>query len=192
MGKFMQSGPVFLEAKEHYQKQSYRNRCYIYGANGRQCLVIPVMGGSEGRLITEVKIDDRMPWQKIHLKSIESAYRTSAFYEFYSDDIQAMYSERTPFLFDWNHNLLTWLLSALNLDAGVELTATYEKIPAGKTDLRQGIHPKSRYVTPDPEFTPLPYQQVFIERYGFLPDLSIIDLLFNEGPRARDVLRVCT
>jgi len=192
MGKFLHGGTVLLEAQEHYQKQSYRNRCYIYGANGKQCLVIPVMGGSEGRQITEVEIDYRMNWQKIHLKSIESAYRTSAFYEFYSDDIQTMYSEKTPLLFDWNHNLMTWLLRALTLNATVGLTTTYEKNPAGITDLRQGIHPKPRYVIPDPHFSPLPYQQVFIERFGFLPDLSTIDLLFNEGPQAGDVLRGCT
>jgi hypothetical protein len=178
-----------LEACEHYQKQSFRNRCCIAAANGIQSLVIPVDGGSEGRPVTEVEIDYAMPWQKNHLRSIESAYRTSAFYEFYADDFQLFFQQKTRLLFEWNLNLLKWILQALDFPVSISLTEVYEKKPTNATDLRQGIHPKSRYNLTDPAFTPIPYQQVFIERSGFLANLSVIDLIFNEGPRAGAVLR---
>jgi len=189
MSKFIAAERVILEACEHYQKQSFRNRCCISSANGLQNLVIPVAGGSEGRPVTEVEIDYAMPWQKNHLRSIESAYRTSAFYEFYADDFQEFYMQKTKLLFTYNLDLLKWALQALDLPATISMTAFYEKTPASATDLRQGIHPKARYDLPDPHFTPLPYQQVFIERSGFLANLSVIDLIFNEGPRAGAVLR---
>jgi hypothetical protein len=189
MSKFAAGGAVMLEACEHYQKQSFRNRCCISAANGLQNLVIPVTGGSEGRPVTAVEIDYSMPWQKNHLRSIESAYNTSAFYEFYADDFQAFFQKKTKLLFAWNMDLLKWVLEALRLPVTFSLTEVYEKKPSLYTDFRQGIHPKVRYDLPDPTFTPLPYQQVFIERSGFLANLSVIDLIFNEGPRAEAVLR---
>lgn len=189
MSKFTAPGKVMLEACEHYQKQSYRNRCCISGANGIQSLVIPMTGGAERRPVTQVEIDYSMPWQKIHLRSIESAYRTSAFYEFYADDFQEFYLHKPRLLFDWNLDLLKWALQALRLPAEVSLTKVYEKTPSQAIDLRQGIHPKARYNLPDKNFSPLPYQQVFIERSGFLANLSVIDLIFNEGPRAGTALR---
>ena len=188
--KFILGAPVSIEQFENYQKQSYRNRCYIYGANGRQCLVIPVKKQHGLKTpIAEVEIDYRYGWQKIHLKSIESAYRLSAFYEYYADDFRRFYETEYRFLFTLNMDLLALLLRLVGIQNEHGITRSWENLPGNCTDYRQSIHPKARLAQPDNHFNPLPYQQVFQERYGFIPNLSIIDLLFNEGPLAVEILR---
>jgi hypothetical protein len=191
LSKFLTGDDVFIEKQEHYQKQSYRNRCYIYGANGRQCLVIPIKKLYGDKMpIAEVEIDYTTNWQKIHLKSIESAYRLSAFYEYYADDFSQFYSHKTRFLFDWNMDLLTFLMKTLHIPGTLLPTTTYEKNVENGADFRNSIHPKDRQNRPDTGFKPIPYQQVFSERCGFIPNLSAIDLLFNEGPVATDILKL--
>jgi len=188
--KFLMDTSVFIEKHENYQKQSYRNRCYIYGANGKQCLVIPVKKlHGDKTPITEVEIDYQENWQKIHLKSIESAYRLSAFYEYYADDFKGFYEKKTRLLYHWNMDLLLIVLQILGVQQLPAMTLAWEKKPDNSYDFRQSINPKSRLVKPDINFTPQPYQQVFQERYGFIPNLSIIDLLFNEGPEAATELK---
>jgi hypothetical protein len=190
MSKFLPDGPVFIESQENYQKQSYRNRCYIYGANGRQSLVIPVKKQyGEKTQVSAVEIDHSYSWRKIHLKSIESAYRLSAFYEYYADEFRNLYEKETRLLLHWNLELLKTLLHWLGIHKDIVLTETWENRPATCSDFRQHIHPKGRLAQPDEQFIPIPYQQVFQERYGYMPNLSIIDLLFNEGPQAVSVLR---
>ncbi|MBN1143812.1 MAG: WbqC family protein [Bacteroidales bacterium] len=192
LSKFLSGNNMLIEKHEHYQKQSYRNRCYIYGANGKQCLVIPVKKMHGDKMpIAEVEIDYVTNWQKIHLKSIESAYRLSAFYEYYADDFSRFYIRKTRFLFDWNMDLLTFLLKAFHITGTPSPTTTFEKNAERIADFRNSIHPKDRLNISDPGFNPLPYQQVFSERYGFISNLSAIDLLFNEGPMAREVLGKC-
>jgi hypothetical protein len=190
ISKFLYGAPVFIEKHENYQKQSYRNRCYIYGANGRQCLVIPVKNiHGEKMPVSEVEIDYRKNWQKIHLKSIESAYGLSAFYEYYTSDFKNLYGQNSRLLFDWNLALVKAILGLLDIHKEVLVTETWELHNGSHADFRQSIHPKTRLSQPDLNFNPLPYQQVFQERYGFISNLSIIDLLFNEGPLAADILR---
>jgi hypothetical protein len=189
MSKFT-SGDVFIEKHENFQKQSYRNRCYIYGANGIQCLVIPVKKlHGEKTPITDVEIDYTSNWNKIHLKSIQSAYQTSPFYEYYADEFNALYDKMPERLFDLNLVLCRYILKQAGLQTNIQFTETFEKIPADGIDFREGLQPKPRLHKPDTNFSPAPYQQVFQERFGFLPNLSIIDLLFNEGPNARQVLQ---
>lgn len=190
ISKFLLCNEVLIEKHENYQKQSYRNRCYIYGANGMQCLVIPVKKQhGEKTPIAEVEIDNKENWQKIHLKSIESAYRLSAFYEYYIDEFNGMYEMNTRLLFDWNMCLLSTMLKLLNIQQVPVVTQNWVQKPDHNVDLRQCVHPKARLSKPDPHFAALPYQQVFQDRYGFIPNLSIVDLLFNEGPQATAVLR---
>jgi hypothetical protein len=190
LSKFLSGEDVFIEKHEHYQKQSYRNRCCIYGANGRLCLVIPVKKIHGDKMpIAEVEIDYVTNWQKIHVKSIESAYRLSAFYEYYADDFNTFYNRKTRFLYEWNMDLLNFLLKAFHIPGTPLPTTTFEKNDHNGSDFRNSIHPKDKLNMPDPGFKPIPYQQVFQERYGFISNLSTIDLLFNEGPRAREVLR---
>lgn len=189
LSKFL-LGPVKIESQENYQKQSYRNRCCIYGANGKQNLVIPVKKlPKEKTPILGIEIDYGCNWQKIHLKSIESAYKLSAFYDYYADDIKACFEKKTPFLFQWNLDLLLILLQLLSIEHKPTFTETWEKEPAHSQDFRQHLHPKNKNAKPDAHFIEVPYQQVFQERYGFIGNLSIIDLLFNEGPLASDLLK---
>jgi hypothetical protein len=190
ISKFLLHKQVFLEKHENYQKQSYRNRCYIYGANGRQCLVIPVkkLKGEKTR-ITEVEIDNSKNWQQIHLKSIESAYRLSPFYEYYAEDFSNSFDRKAHYLFEFNLNLLQTILNQLEIKTPVSLTTIYEKKSFDCQDMRQCIHPKEQLTIPDINFQPITYQQVFQERCGFIPNLSIIDLLFNEGPLSLEVIK---
>jgi hypothetical protein len=190
VSKFTGGNPVFIEQYENYQKQSYRNRCCIYGANGILCLVIPVIKHhGEKTPVKTVAIDYGSPWQKIHLKSIESAYRLSPFYEYYADEIATLYCRKPALLFDWNLMLLNQVLEWLSIRTLPYTTSCYEKNTGVASDFRACIHPKARHVHPDPSFRPVPYPQVFQERHGFIPNLSIIDLLFNEGPKAGEVVR---
>jgi hypothetical protein len=189
ISKFITHVPVLIEKHENYQKQSYRNRCYIYGANGKQCLVIPVKKQGIKTPVSEVEIDNQYGWQKIHLKSIESAYRLSAFYEYYADDFRRFYEKECRFLYTLNMELLQLILSLMGIHNDPDTTKSWESIPVNCIDYRQSIHPKLRLALPDDDFNPQPYQQVFQERYGFIPNLSVIDLLFNEGPLAAEVLK---
>jgi len=190
ISKFLLYEKIVIEKFENYQKQSYRNRCYIYGANGRQCLVIPVKKVHDSPMpITGVEIDYTYSWQRIHLKSIESAYRLSPFYEYYADELIALYKIETPLLPDWNMMLLETVLTLLGIGLKPEESKSWEFLPAGCADFRKSIHPKERLMLPDRQFDPVSYPQVFRERYGFIPNLSIIDLLFNEGPESVSVLR---
>ena len=188
--KFLLGEPVLIEVHENYQKQSYRNRCYIYGANGKQCLVIPVKKHhGEKTPVNQVEIDYQKSWRKIHLKSIESAYRLSAFYEYYADDFAGLYDHEIPLLIEWNQKILEKVMQMLGIRQALLTTGKWEDKASGYLDYRQSIHPKDRLNKQDPSFTPQPYQQVFRERYGFIPNLSIVDLLFNEGPEGVSILR---
>lgn len=189
--KFLLYDEIWIEQWENYQKQSYRNRCYIYGANGKQSLVIPVVHEHNLKIpIRDVRIDYSTPWQKIHWKSIESAYRLSPYFDYFADILAPFYEKTAPikFLFDFDHELLSRILKLLEINNKPLLTSRYEKNPLGFSDYRQSIHPKKRLLQPDPLYTSIEYQQVFKEKYGFLANLSIIDLLFNEGGHAKDVI----
>jgi hypothetical protein len=155
-----------------------------------QCLVIPVKKKhGEKTPICDVEIDYASNWLKIHLKSIQSAYQTSPFYEYYADDFNALFDEMPLRLFELNLLLLRYVLKQTGIKNGIQFTRTFEKIPADCLDFRESLQPKPRLYKPDVSFSPVHYQQVFQERFGFLSNLSIIDLLFNEGPNALEVLK---
>lgn len=181
---------VVLERFEHYPKQTYRNRCVIYSANGPQTLSIPVSRGEELKIYTkDLRIDYAMNWQKIHFKAIESAYRCTPFYEYYIDDLILFFEKKYEFLFDYNLEIIHKLLSTINIDTKIELSDRYIKeTDLGYQDLRETIHPKKRMNTIDREFTPPIYRQVFEPKHGFIANLSILDLLFNAGTDTRALL----
>jgi hypothetical protein len=173
---------IYIEACENYQKQSYRNRCHFYAADGIQSLSFPILheGNTHKRPISEVRIDYSKPWVMQHKRAIVSAYRTSAYFEYYQDELFAILDSKPEKLIDLNTRLLEFFLEKTGIKAQVQMTESYGQ--EGCEDLREAIHPKR----PDTILQKLklgkPYFQVFAEKHGFIPNLSIMDLLFNEGP----------
>jgi len=190
--KFILYPKVYIEQHETYLKQSYRNRCYIYGTNGKMTLIIPVK--KINRINTKTKdilIDYDTNWQRIHWNSIVSAYRSSPFFEFYEDDLRNFYSDKEKTLLDFNQKILLLLLGFLDIDIKINLTESFHRKYWHEMDLRECINPKKRLAGKDSRFVPYRYNQVFIEKHSFIPNLSIIDLLFNEGPNTLEILRKC-
>ena len=221
-------GGYTMERFENYQKQSYRNRCHIYSANGAIPLIVPIIRTEKGQqhsdslngqyglqykqLITEVKIDYSKQWQKQHWRAIHSAYKSTPFFDYYQDDIYLFFSSiKEERLFDLNSKLVSVILNILGLPAELNYTHSYcEEHPI---DFRNLIHPKKRSplnlklsenenytlsgyssdkittcdcnnITPINNCSAKKYHQIFSHKYGFIENLSIIDLIFNEGPDA--------
>jgi hypothetical protein len=169
-----------IEAFENYEKQSWRNRFRILSSNGPIDLSIPIIKGrSLKQLIREVRIDYAQNWQKIHFRSVESAYRHSPFYEYMIDEIRFLWEIRPEYLFDYNMIALRALLKLMKSDVSVKLTGEYQK-PGyyGPLDYRYLIHPKAK--KQGTGYEPVPYHQVFSDRFGFIQGLSILDWLFND------------
>lgn len=176
---------VFFEKHDNFQKQTYRNRCYIYGANGKQLLTVPIQHSKSGgrQQTKDVKIDNSFSWQKIILKSLEASYRSSPYFEFYEDDIVQVFEKKHDFLLDLNLHSHDVVSDCLQLENGIMNTQEYEVKPEGLEDLRYLVDAKK-----EPSYPFKPYTQVFDNKYGFLANLSILDLLFNEGTTAIDYL----
>ena len=170
---------VFLEHCEFYEKQSYRNRCNIAGANGQLALTIPVEKSKGSRMLTrDVRISEHSDWQLQHWRSIESAYNSTPFFEYYKDDLIPFYERNWTFLWDFNTEIQTKMLELLDLQVDVQLTKEYKvDFDENVQDVRNTIHPKKE--TEVGSFKT--YYQVFEQRFGFIPNLSSIDLLFNMG-----------
>ena len=174
---------VYIEACENFQKQSYRNRCRFYAADGVQALSYPIVheGGTHKLPISEIRIDWSTPWLQQHERAIISAYRTSAYFEYYQDELFEIMESRPEKLFDFNMALIRFFIEKTGLAVDLRLTSEYSR-ETDMTDLREMIHPKR----PDTILKDLalekPYFQVFAQKHGFQSDLSIMDLLFNEGP----------
>ena len=180
---------IKLEQYERWQKMSYRNRCTIAGANGLIDLSIPIDGSrNTAALIRDVKIDNVLKWQTVHWRGITAAYNRSPWFEFYADELLQFYETRYTYLWDWNLDLMYWVLKQLKVEVKVDFTDHYEKQITDEdiADYRNKILPKNsiRYAGECPV-----YSQVFEHRLGFHPNLSIIDLLFCEGNNAAGLLR---
>lgn len=178
-----QSGRVLIEQNELYQKQSYRNRCRIFSAGGVEQLIIPVIkDGSHSRPIRDVRIDYSDNWLLRHKRAIDAAYNSSPFYLYYKDDFSGIFDSRPEFLFDFNMKFLELLLELIGLKADIKFTDKFEsEYPSG--DFRTRIQPKYKGETLVREYKKeKTYFQVFSNKLGFQPNLSVIDLLFNEGP----------
>ncbi|WP_047245841.1 WbqC family protein [Maribacter thermophilus] len=174
------------ETQDNFQKQTYRNRTYICTDRGRHMLSIPIIHGTteKGRqLYKDVKIDNSYSWQRQHWRTLETAYRTSPFFEFYEDEIRPLYEKKIEFLMDMNLESIALICEALQLKMPVAKTTGYELKPKEK-DFRFLINAKqSVNITADE------YTQVFGERHGFIPNTSILDALFNLGPNTVSYLK---
>ena len=186
---------VYIEACENFQKQSYRNRCYFYGADGVQSLQVPILheGGTHKQPISEIKIDWSKPWLLQHKRAIISAYRTSAYFEYYQDELFAILDSQPEKLFDLNLAIIRFFIEKIGLAIDLRTTENYTReslIPADDgtallcDDLRETIHPKRANTILEDLDLKKPYFQVFAQKHGFQSDLSIMDLLFNEGPES--------
>ena len=183
------SEQVTLEACENYQKGSLRNRCYLAGPNGVQRLSIPLETGKhQQKPVREVRIAYDEPWQRQHWRSICTAYGNAPFFEHYADELQPFFEKRFPFLFDFNLEILYFLLRKFGWSSPLSLSVQYmlpSQLPEG-IDFRPAFSGDASDVPP--WFQPVRYPQVFTERHGFLANLSALDLLFCCGKQTSDVL----
>ena len=175
----LQSEEIFIETKEHFIKQSCRNRCTIMGANGTQTLTIPKeRKSSDKTLISDISISNQDNWQKSHWQSIVSAYNSSPFFEYYKDELLPFYNTKHSTLFDFNLKLSKTILELMQVEKKINFTSKFQKEFNG-LDFRS-----SKFILKNQE----EYQQVFCEKYSFIPNLSILDVLFNLGPETTSYL----
>lgn len=187
---------IVFEQCDSYQKMSFRNRCQIVGAEGLINLSVPLVNGRDQKsLMKDVRISDLQPWQARHWKTIVSCYSRSPWFEFYRDDLEALYKKPFDFLIDWNLACFTWTLREMKIPAPVSMTQVYRKDydPAEWMDWRGRLLPRNKEGIGSASsggvaLVPISYRQVFEERVGFFPNLSILDLLFCEGKGAAALL----
>ena len=177
---------IILEIHDTYQKQSYRNRATILGANGKLDLVIPVKRPQGNNTETRnILIDYDMPWQQTHWKAIVSAYKSSPFFDIFEPELKPFFRKKEKYLLDWNLILLNALLEMTSTKITFTTSTDFIMSPSSdQNDFRDKIHPKKRMQAPDTSYKPAPYFQVFNDKFGYVPNLSFIDILFNEGPQA--------
>lgn len=183
---FGYAADVRIEKAENYVKQTYRNRCTIGAAGGPLSLSVPIVKPEGLKCPTkDIRISDHGNWRHLHWNALVSAYHMSPFFEYYEEDFAPFYQRKYTFLFDFNEQLRETVCRLLALEPKVSYTETY--LAEVANDFRESIRPRGP--VPDAAFTPKPYYQVFREKYGFQPNLSIVDLVFNMGPEAILVLR---
>jgi len=173
--------PAVIEQQDNFIKQTYRNRCRIATAQGMQTLSIPIEKPETLKCLTrDIRISDHDNWRHLHWTAIRSAYNSSPFFEYYEDDLRPFYEKKFNFLFDFNEELRLLISSLLDIETSVSYSEIYRKeLNPNELDYREVIHPKKEAL-----FSTQAYYQVFQDRYGFIPNMSIIDLLFNMGPEA--------
>jgi hypothetical protein len=171
---------VLIEKKENYLKQTYRNRCYILSTAGPLPLTVPVYEGSFHKTpVSEIRIDYSKRWQQVHLGALTSSYGASPFFLYYFEIIEKIILSRHEYLLDLNMELLQALMKMLRSEASVSYTSDFKPVGRNREDLRYSISPKRKSL-----YTARQYLQVFGSEKGFVPGLSIVDLLFNKGPDA--------
>lgn len=189
VSKLLLHNTCWVDIHETFQKQSFRNRCTIFGANGRQDLSIPVVKPKGNQTKTrEVLIDYSTKWQLDHWRAIKSAYGNSPFFEIFEPEFAHLFEKEVKFLIDFNQQALSQLFNSLGHDFQLETTHKFiEEFEPVVFNYRDSIHPKKRMQKTDEYFNPVSYFQTFKEKHGFISNLSFIDLVFHEGPQAIDV-----
>ena len=179
------SKKLVFEINDHYLKQTFRNRTYIYGANGKLLLSIPVIHSQKNRkLLKDVKISYDQDWLSQHWKSLEISYRSSPFFEFFEDKLICLYKKKEKYLVDFNLKSINILFEMLQIDLEYDFTNSYEENYSSISDYR--INPENFNSN---EIKIDRYTQVFQSKHGFISNLSVLDLIFNEGPNAINFLK---
>ena len=178
-----------IEQYDSFQKQTYRNRCVIATANGVQALTVPVehtnlspLTSHLSPLVKDLRISDHNQWRRVHWNALQSAYSESPFFEYYADDLHPFFEQKYDYLLDFNEAIRQKVCELLDIHPDVSYTSDFRHQTSDITDYRDVINAK--HPLPDADFTPKAYWQVFQHKYGFLPNLSILDLLFNMGPES--------
>lgn len=186
--KILKADSVYIEQFENFIKQTYRNRYTILGGNGPIDLIVPVVKGRGPKtLIKDLQISYDTDWQRNHWRTIFSAYGSSPYFEYYADDLIHFFEKKFKFLSEYNLAIHETLCELFEIENKIILTEDFEKVPDGTLNYRERISPKEK-TAPDPYFRPIAYTQVFSDKLGFAPNLSILDLLFNEGPNSYSIL----
>ena len=175
---------ILWDVHQNYIKQTYRNRTFIHSANGLQILTVPVKHSKIKFSMLQAKIDNSIAWQKNHWRSIESAYSSSPFFEFYKDSLEKIYIKEYIYLTKFNFDLIKLILEWTDIEMKSELSKDYKIGYENSLDLRKNMENKKYSCSEN-----LKYRQVFSDKNGFLNDLSIIDLIFNEGPNSISYLK---
>jgi hypothetical protein len=186
--EILRSEKIFIEKYENFPKQTYRNRTYILSANGVMPLVVPVNKGRSGKILTkDITLNYDENWQKQHFRSIMSAYKSAPFYDFFIDEFLIFFEKKYKFLIDFNFDILLKINKLLHIEKEIGFTDEFVKnVDINTKDLRFSLNFKNfdkQIIT-----SQKPYIQVFADRFDFVPNLSIIDLIFNLGPEARTYL----
>jgi len=173
-----------IEKHENFVKSSNRNRCRIAGPNGLQMLSIPIDSGKSHRqLFKDIISSNAIDWQKNHWQSLCSSYRRSPYFEFYEDELKPLFADNSVLIFDLNTQIIKKIIGLLKLDISLAYTTSYQKDYDGFLDARN-LYKENMFSPALP-----PYIQVFGDRHPFLNDISILDLLFNQGPQAKEYLQ---
>ncbi|RZJ63766.1 MAG: hypothetical protein EOO45_20255 [Flavobacterium sp.] len=180
-----QADSITFETEDNFQKQTNRNRMYIYSPNGTQLLNIPVKHSHTEvhQKFKDTKLETAFDWQKQHFKSLEAAYRASPFFEYFEDDIRPLFEKKHTYMMDLNFQAMEIITGCLGMDFSYTKTAEYFHEVTGVQDYRYLVNGKKDTAHFEP------YTQVFGEKHGFINNLSILDLLFNEGRYAMEYLK---
>ena len=185
--KLYRADHVYIEQWENFQKQTYRNRCLIATTQGILALTFPVERNN-CQLIKDIRISDHGNWRHLHWNALQSAYGESPFFDYYQDDIRPFFEKKWEFLLDFNEAIREKMCDLIDIQPRVEYSGEWREEsgefigPNGIKDFREAINPK--HPAPDADFEPKPYYQVYQQKHGFLPNLSVLDLLMNMGPES--------
>lgn len=191
MHHLLNADQVTIDLYEYFEKQSFRNRTRILTANGALSLSIPVAKWKDKTPMKDIEISYSEDWQKQHWRALVSAYKNSPYFDFLEDEIRSFYEQEFQYLHDYNAEQLKWIVKAFRIKKEIHYSTGYIEAgsSSGLIDLRQNIHPKKEISSPEiKQLLDTPYYQTFASKFGFTANLSVLDLIFNEGIKSHHYL----